>query len=158
MPGFGSRVLDAGGGGGNISDTGLLASNNNKSGRIYIMKGAVPADFSTLTSFSARSGDVLASWAAGYWTAGEYTITYPAGAPIRISTSYKAATATGTATWVWWNVTDLYTPAPLQQIIGTVGTIGSGADLEVGNVNFVAGSFYRVVDFKIQFPSSWTYA
>jgi hypothetical protein len=44
-----------------------------------------------------------------------------------------------------------------QGMIGTVGLTGSGADLEIADVNIVSGNQYKIVDLKIQFPSVWTY-
>jgi hypothetical protein len=42
-------------------------------------------------------------------------------------------------------------------IIGTVGAVGSGADLEMTDPNMVAGQPYNITSLKIQIPSSWSY-
>jgi hypothetical protein len=168
---------------GNPSDTGLLQLGDGQNtpafsiANIYIMKGAVPPDLSSLTSTTVRAADILATFTTGVLN-GQATI--PNGIcgtgaattdftpsilyqnPIVINTVYKTATQAGTATWFWWVVG----PAPISgqigttithQIIGTVGTIGSGADLQISNVNIALGESVKLANFEIQFPTSWSF-
>lgn len=80
------------------------------------------------------------------------------GNPSSISTIYKAAQAAGSATWfcLAHGIGNGYTTFG-NFITGDVGVTGSGADLEISDVNIVAGELYRVSGFKINFPSFWEY-
>lgn len=77
------------------------------------------------------------------------------GPTTRINTIYRKATASGTATWFW--IRTFNGGTPLQEIIGTIGLSGSGADLIMNDTNIVTGQYYRLCDIKLTFPSSWTY-
>jgi hypothetical protein len=133
---------------------------------ILIMKGTPPADFSTLTSYSARSSDILVSFTKPGSPTGSNAAPFELSTttvnPATIQTDYAAATASGTATWFWWivrpaSVLGVLSPsdALLQQITGTVGITGSGADLEIPDTTIVSGSPYRVLNFRLQFPTLW---
>lgn len=77
--------------------------------------------------------------------------------PVVISSIYKAADKTGTA--AWFCLYRRYTDNSVQghAILGDVGLTGSGADLELPDLNIVAGNLYRIDNFKINLPSSWEY-
>lgn len=80
--------------------------------------------------------------------------------PITINTAYKAAQLTGTAQSFiivsgFWATAPSFTPVNF--ITGTVGVTGSGADLEISDVNIVSGTDYRIVDLKLKFPQYWDY-
>lgn len=81
-----------------------------------------------------------------------------------ITSYYRAARASGTATYFkllarqTGSTADLEASYPVYGAIhGTVGLIGSGADLEMGNTTIVAGRRYRVQNLQIQFPRTFTY-
>jgi len=146
------------------SQTGLLTSGagqfNWSNTYFYIMKGAVPADFSTLTNFNARSADVLITYATANLAAGDFLPSNPNINPSLIQTNYVNAAATGTATWFWWTQragTMLGTDFFILQVIGTVGTVGSGADLEIPSTSIVAANAYRVSNIRLNWPTTWTY-
>jgi hypothetical protein len=96
-----------------------------------------------------------------YWTLNSEYTTFNKTATTTLTTTFKAATATGTATWFswcWYNATPPATSGTIQQrIIGTVGTIGSGADLEMLTTSIVSGQQYRVYNLRIALPSTYTY-
>lgn len=123
-------------------------------GFINIYKGTVPVDFSTLTSATSRSADILISIATASTT--NFYLTYQITSnPAVINSAYVLASSSGTATWFRW-----YTALSsnvIHQIIGTVGATGSGADLEIPNTSIVSGQPYRIQNLRLQFPSSWTY-
>lgn len=133
---------------------------------LFLMKNDKPADFSTLTTYSARSSDVLATFqTGGVMDALDFSLSQTNVNPAIITTKYKAATQAGTATWFWWAV--LNTPTnvayptasatPTHQIMGTVGTLGSGSDLEIVDTNVTVGQPVRVINLRIRFPSTFTY-
>jgi hypothetical protein len=125
---------------------------------ITLMKGTAPTDFSTLTSFAARSADVLATFAVSN---ADFSPSQIGVNPSIISTVYSNATASGTATWFWWTVRPSYSfdnpNSIVHQLIGTVGVTGSGADLEMGSTSIVIGNPYRILNIRISFPSTWTF-
>ena len=132
-------------------------------GRLFLMKGTVPTDFSTLVNLNARITDILVTFSSGSNAPGDFITAQVNVNPAVISTQYVNAVASGTATWFWWvaeytgNGNGDPTQPLLQQIIGTVGLTGSGADLEMVSNVIVTGEQYRVLNIRIQFPSTWTY-
>lgn len=86
-----------------------------------------------------------------------------------MTTTYRSARASGTATHFRLlareagapnNGRDIFASTyytVFGQITGTVGLIGSGADLELGNTSIVAGRRYRIQNLQIQFPRTFTY-
>ena len=131
---------------------------------IYIMKGTVPTDITTLTAFSQRSADVLVTWDLPFGGTNDLSpsnTTYYLN-PSVITSIYVAAGASGTATWFWWltRATSDTRPqdSPLyQQIIGTVGDTGSGNDLEISSTSVVSGQLYRINNLRLQLPRTYTY-
>ena len=77
--------------------------------------------------------------------------------PIVISSIYKAADKSGDAAWFCLYRRYVNNSVQDHAILGDVGLIGSGADLELPDLNIVAGNIYRIDNFKINLPSSWEY-
>jgi hypothetical protein len=132
-----------------------LAYNNNFGigGSLYIMQGAVPSDFTTLTSVNARVADILVEFRSSN---SDFASSSYANNVFTLNTSLVQATNTGTATWFWIIQTPNAQSTPNQQIAGTVGTIGSGADLEISSTSLVGGSSYRISNLVFNMPDSWT--
>ncbi len=144
--------------------TGLLNSGDNQFGwsntLFYIMKGTPPVDFSVITTMASRSADILMTFKTANLNAGDFLPTNVNVNPAIIQTNYVNASVTGTATWFWWTQQAYAYPTsnyPILQVMGTVGTIGSGADLEIPNVNIVSGTPYRVSNLRLSFPTTWTF-
>lgn len=139
----------------------------NAMGQICIMKGTVPTDFTSLINPNSRLSDILIRYTVSYSgvpTMGDFVTSQFNVNPCNISTQYRAATASGTATWVWWFVvptsgggTAVDTLGLYHQIIGTVGLPLSGADLEIPTTNIVSGEQYRIMNLRVQFPTTWNY-
>jgi hypothetical protein len=172
------RFIDNGEQSGNnslgLSLRGLFCGNAQSSGeiggRLIIMKGAVPTDFTSITTFNSRASDNLVIFDATSWDSpngtNDFSVSQTAQNPALMTSLYRTAVASGTATWFM-----IYTqqkgsgvgqqPSPTQAIvnaiIGTVGTVGSGADLEVATTSIVAGQTYRVYNMRLQLPATWTY-
>ena len=125
-------------------------------GRICIMKGTMPTDTSSLTTYPARSADILVTFdgANGGVQAGVTSLNNVT----TVALPYTNATASGQATWFWWLVKGGTTvssgDAIYHSIIGSIGTLGSGADLEVNDVNVVQGSPYRITNLRITWPTT----
>lgn len=121
---------------------------------IHIMKGTPPTNFAGLTSFSVRSADRLVSFLGTDTFAGSGTTSNK----FTLSTTNKAAVASGTATWFWAIGTSSVgtsTSTIWQQFIGNVGVTGSGADLEISDINIVTGEVYRATALTIIMPSTF---
>ena len=134
----------------------MLGYNNNFSSSLigaYIMKGTVPTDFTTLTSFNSRVNDILVPFKVSNY---DFASSSHQNDIFTMNTSLKPATATGTATWFWIVQAAAASSALEQQVFGTIGTIGSGADLEVSSTSVVIGAPYRISNLKFKMPSSWT--
>jgi len=133
-----------------------LAYNNNYGygGLVHIMKGAVPSNFTGLT-IASRTSDILATFSVANndFSSSGYTNNV-----FTMNTSLVSATGTGTATWFWivQRGTVNATIVEVQQIVGTVGTLGSGADLEISTTSIVTGSPYRISNLVFNMPDSWT--
>jgi hypothetical protein len=138
-------------------------------GAIWLMKGSIPSSFTEITNLNSRLSDVLCKFHTGA-QAEDFSPTTVSNNPVNVSTVYKTAEATGTATWFWWHVSprltgnfstyeELIDPTAnlLHNIYGSVGLTLSGADLEMENVNIVAGQDYRISDLPLRFPTTWTY-
>lgn len=130
-----------------------------RAGLVCIMKGTVPTNFTTLTDFSSRSADVLVQWSV---PGGQFTAS-PTTNPASFSSSFAAASASGTATWFWWMSRGYRSPSSgfnntiFEQIVGTVGVTGSGADLEISSTSITAGQLFRVIDLRLQLATSFNY-
>lgn len=155
----------------NRSNSGLLMGDQYASGyytytltQILFMKGTVPTGWIT---WADRSADLLCRFKVG--TTGIHTfgkhIAAATGTVVGTTTTvnslYAPALATGTCTWFLWHVYRATTDADVpttqwHQLIGTVGLPGSGADLEIPDVDLVTGGLYKITNLPITFPSSWT--
>lgn len=153
------RVADVSGsynaiGSSNADGMPLFAAVNstaNSSARIIIMQGVMPTDTTSLTTPATRATDTLVIFDSllGPEQAGVTSLQNVT----TLALPYVIATRTGTATWFWWQVknssTSLY-----HSIIGSIGVLGSGADLEVNDINVVTGGQYRVTNLRITWPTT----
>ena len=163
-----------------VAQTGLLATRNTGGNlfsggaiaQLIILKGTVPSDFSTLSVRTSRDSDRLVTFMREHDqpaavdipanSINDFSPSVTSTNPSVISTIYKSATLSGVATWFWWQVIvgnggGSWSTSMVHQIIGTVGLVGSGSDLEINDTNIILGEPYRVLNLRIQFPSSWAY-
>lgn len=142
---------------------------NRAVGQLHIMKGTVPTDFSSLVDFSSRSADILITYSTTNGTTGDFVldptnqaVPYTYGLDTAISTNYVAALAAGQATWFWLmsraaTSTTVFSNTLYHQIVGTVGLIGSGTDLQIPDPTIVAGKLYKISGLKLTIPTLYTY-
>lgn len=133
-------------------------------GRIIIMRGTAPTVISTVTSFSSYTSTVLCAFEGADFIAATGAAYY--ASPTVLTSSYKAATASGTATWFILGSTAyanglaasyLNTAVLHHQIVGSVGVVGSGADLEISNVNVTSGQLLRISNLRFSIPTTFTF-
>lgn len=130
------------------------------SGSFMILKGPMPADVNNIGSIA--SANLLLHWNSDYATGTNVTMVNEIAT---LNLPLIAALASGTATWFYLK-THVYSTnsaasaissTQIHGIIGTVGEIGSGADLEIASTDIGSGNQYRLVNFKMAFPSYLDY-
>jgi hypothetical protein len=140
---------------GPIANRGLTYVISTYISALRIMKGTIPSDFSTLTNgATSRSSDILIDFSTlGAGTSVMFSGCTNANGIFTLNTNLTVAGASGTAEWFWWVAYTSSTPTVLyNQVFGTVGTIGSGADIEIPSVSIIAGNPYRISGVKWQIP------
>lgn len=139
-------------------------------GLFRIMSGTKPTNIETLTSTTPPAGTSVLwqsyapnlnnnNWAptGNNW----YTN------PTVLSSVFVAATATGIASWFWictatgYRVTEggqtFPDPSPVyQNIIGDIGLVGSGADMEMVNTTIATDQLVRVLNVSIGISTDFT--
>lgn len=129
---------------------------------LTIMKGTIPSSIAqiapnmTVPEMNSRSTDVCLAFETRYshFSPSQFQVN-----PVIVSTIFVPAISTGTAAWFWlrgW--ASIYNNGQItQSVIGTVGLLGSGADLEMADVNILSGDNYRISALKLEFPTSWEF-
>ena len=88
-------------------------------------------------------------------------ISNPGSGPYVRAYNFKTSSfdRAGTATWFVWmaNNTTNSNKGFMGRIAGTVGTIGSGADLEFTDVNITSTTQVKIANLKITIPAEYTY-
>lgn len=123
---------------------------NNSHGRITIMTGVMPTDTSAITIPSFRSSDVLVTFNSksnGISMVSTKNVS-------TFSFDYMNASKSGAATWFWWASIAGTNATLYHSIIGSIGLLGSNADLEVNDTNVIAGNPYRITNMRITWPTT----
>jgi hypothetical protein len=136
------------------------ANGTYSAGSFRIYKGVKPAiSFikNTTNALNAFNNDLLLTFEE---EKGDFSNTIIVSNPIVVRSTYISSIKSGTAAWFCMGRTRKGYDKHIvfnHAIIGDVGLIGSGADLELPDLNIVAGISYRIDNFKINLPSSWEY-
>lgn len=162
MSGLPARILkNTGVNSGDIQNSGLFSyTNTNPQSYPYfsIFKGTKPSIATFKTNYaSLMTNDCLLKFIHDVNNGPTELSPTVISNPIVISSIYKAADKSGDA--VWFCLYRRYTNNSVQghAILGNIGLIDTGADLELPDLNIVAGNSYRIDNFKINLPSSWEY-
>lgn len=94
------------------------------------------------------------------WWSGNFRNTVISGDIATINTEFVAASSSGSATWfcLFHVQSNTLTSGNIGNFItGDVGITGSGADIEIPDTNLTSGELYRILGWKLKFPSSWEY-
>lgn len=102
------------------------------------------AAFSSSSNFSATVGPVTASMSGTTHN-------------LQIITNFAAASATGTASWFAINQYRQTDNVMTHFITGSVGTVGSGADLIISDTNIVSGQLYKIANLQLSISSVFNY-
>jgi hypothetical protein len=118
-----------------------------------IMQGSIPADVNNIAT-NIPTSNVLLTWSSTPYASNSYFANQ--NEIVTMNLPFVAASSSGTASWFYLK-THPYSGTAISAtqnhgIIGTVGVIGSGADLEIAATNIVSGNQYRIVNFKMAFP------
>ena len=121
------------------------SNSNSASGscKLYLKEGEIPNTIDDAIDYGT-TGSVLVTWKNNRIRANHQ------GQNVWLSTYAAAATISGTATWFYGSGNGL-------RFIGSVGLTGSGADLELDDVNIVQGKTYGISNLRIQTPTSFEY-
>lgn len=125
---------------------------------LAIYKGT-PETFPSFTDRSTRASDLLISFilpTTPYQDIGLVGTAYRW--LVGRKTTNTAATGSGTATWFlcYRILTGNNSLTNVGAMIGSVGTLGSGADLEIADTNIVSGSNYQCNGFYFNIPLNWS--
>ena len=118
--------------------------------KMRLMKG-VPPTYDQLNTILSRSSDVLVTFSPQSTTNPNMWANDGANPSIYLqSTDLAYASASGTATWLWWhsgaNGSLGYNAVPYIQAIFTVGTLGSSSDFEMPTTDIVSGRGYKLIN------------
>lgn len=137
--------------------------------KTFFYKGSVPT-FASFTDQNTRADDLLLTLETPASNSSSSPINMVVGKTdtgVRFTfgevTTSTAATGTGTATWFLMRNSQVtstisafpYTEGDLTKVVailGTVGAVGSGADLEIIDPNIVTGQMYKSSGLTINFP------
>lgn len=142
-------------------------------GAISIMSGTIPTNVESLTISTPPAGTqrLWRAYAIRPYNTSDIPNYLPTQDnwytnPTIINSIFIEATETGFASWFWIYTGQqgrdypFYTPpeptAICHNIIGTIGTVGSGADMEMLNTSVVAGQFLRVINLNLQMPAAFS--
>jgi len=119
-----------------------------------IMQGIIPTQNELDAAINDfRSADILVNFDV------QSSISYaPEIAKVIIRNVTETATASGTATWWYWDAYPAGTTIDSGiRLAGTVSAIGGGGELEVSDVSITSGQVYRIGTVSFTFPQYYTY-
>lgn len=127
-------------------------------GNLRIMAGSPPSNVNNLSNSTPPSGSSTIAQVLSLSTSGLFN---PTGNnwyvnPTSISTIFLEATGNGIASWFWLSAMNSVSGGTVwHNIIGNVGLIGSGADMQVADLFISAGQLCRIVSLKLTLPPSF---
>jgi len=150
------------GSGSTAGDSGIFSPDVSSKCFIHIMPGIMPTNL-TYSTFTTTNAIALCSFSAADLNRSVFNTNL-----INIITEYVAATITGTATWFLITVISnpyigygnyaLQINSPsIHQLAGTIGLVGSGADLELPSTTITVGQLLRIANLHMALPTSFTY-
>jgi hypothetical protein len=136
----------------------LSGSSTSGAATLLIYKGT-PETFPSFTDRATRASDVLITFTLGANTA-SFTQLGTVGQFSRWiigkQLTQTSAAASGLASWFLLCRSGTTSLTDKGALLGTVGLVGSGADLEVASTNIVSGQYYTSAGLYINMPYDWT--
>ena len=126
---------------------------------LIIYKGT-PETFPTFTDRATRASDALITFSLPANT-GSYTYIGETVAQfqryiIGKCQTLTAASASGLASWFLLVRAGTTSLTDKGAMLGTIGLVGTGADLEISSTNIVSGEYYTSAGIYINIPHDWT--
>jgi hypothetical protein len=156
-----SQATDVGAicGGTNTGGPATLSGGASNGMSLLIIYKGTPETFPSFADRSTRASDVLITFTLQSTTS-SYTITGTVGQKYRVligkHLAQQTASASGQASWFLLCRSGTTTLADKGGMLGTVGLVGSGADLEVPSTNIVSGEYYASAGFHVNLKFDWT--
>lgn len=135
-------------------------------GYFRIMSGTIPTNIETLSTSTPPVGTTVLWQLSASRPSAVASILPTTGNnwytdPTVISTTFTPTIATGVASWFWiftgqgnWFYQIYPDPTPIyHNVIGTIGTVGSGEDMEMLNTSIVSGQYLRIINFNLKMPT-----
>ena len=126
---------------------------------LLIIHKGTPETFPSFTDRATRASDVLITFTLQSGTS-SYTQVGIVGQKHRLLIGkhlpQQTASASGLASWFLLCRAGTTSLTDKGALLGTVGLIGSGADLEVPSTNIVSGDYYSSAGFHVNLPFDWT--
>lgn len=147
---------------------GLTAAGSGMNIHAAMYSGTAPTGFGDLDNNNSIPSGTAILWSSssssssGIWTTPTVT-NGGTDASATFTSSFTTASASGTASWfrIWTNNQTAHdsasSMATFGQIVGTIGTSGSGADLILPATNIVSGKSYKIDGLKLQLATDYTY-
>ena len=132
----------------------LIQPFRNGVGQICLMSGTVPTTVGQIPNpvgTSTPTTDTLVIWEGD-----KIFAVFPSQVTIGLSTTASIAIRSGIATWFYGYSSYNTTPNNID-FIGTVGSTGSGADLELGDVNIIQGKTYGIDSIRFTLSTLFSY-
>jgi hypothetical protein len=137
---------------------------------VAMYSGTPPTGFGDLDDSNSVPSGTAMLWhfvvgqSTGYWSTPGVN-NGGAEATATFTSNFAAAIASGTASWFRMWTSQQTTPTGSEgmtankrgQLIGTIGTGGSGADLILPATNIVSGKSYKIDGLKLQLATDYTY-
>lgn len=130
--------------------------NNGNTGNLRIMTGNKPQSVNNLSNSNPPAGTAIIAQILSLSDSGYFnpTVARWYSDPTSISTIFIECVGSGVATWFWICVMNTINGGTVwHNIIGDVGLIGSGSDMEVAETFITAGQFCRIVSLKLKLPT-----
>lgn len=146
-------------------DTNNIPAQYSNLGILRLMSGPRPTISSLGTSSNAPAGTTILWQARALGAMNSANNNFSQSGtlwyqnPAQLSTVLVAAVATGTTTW-FWLLTALSSNSgalngtAVHHMTGTVGVVGSGADMTLISTSISSGQFIRLLNLRFQFPLS----
>lgn len=122
---------------------------------LKIYDGAVPV-LNDLATANSRNDDALIVFNVRQTNVFSESSVFDTN-PIVINTDFATAIASGTASWFRLYSHRAASGNVIHQIVGTVGLIDANPDLELGDTSIQSGMIYKISNFRLLFPSTFTY-